>query len=206
MNAAVITETRQFNPQIIRDHLSMLPSDFELIVFCADRNLRLFNEFDCIKYKVVVNNLHDYNRLLTSVWFWEKLIDYDRVLIFQTDSKILRKGIEEYYYYDYLGAPWKFQDKCGNGGLSLRNPKVMYEMVSTLNYTGNPYEDVWFSNNIEKFGNLAPREVCKKFSCETIFELGTWGYHAIESYMTKDQIEKIENQYNGKEIKENYGI
>lgn len=199
MNAAVITETRQFNPRIIRDHLDMLPGDFELIVFCSDRNLRLFNEFDCIKYKVVINNLHDYNRLLTSVWFWEKLIDYDRVLIFQTDSKILRKGIEEYYHYDYLGAVWKFQHEGGNGGLSLRNPKVMYEMVSTLNYNGNPYEDVWFSNNIEKFGNLAPREVCKKFSCETIFELGTWGYHDINSYLTGDQVHKINTQYNGME-------
>lgn len=195
MNAAVITETRHFNPQIIRDHLSMLPDDFELVVFCSDRNLRLFKEFECTKYLTTINNLHDYNNLLTSVSFWEKLINYDRVLIFQTDSKILRKGIEEFYDADYYGAPWKFQDHGGNGGLSLRNPKVMHEMVTKLNYNGNPFEDVWFSNNIEKFGKLAPRSECKKFACETIFELGTFACHAIGNYMSHEQVNKIENQY-----------
>ena len=195
MNAAVITETRHFNPQIIRDHLSMLPDDFELVVFCSESNKRLFNEFDCQKYIVSINDLNDYNRLLTSTFFWGKMQQYDRVLIFQTDSKILRKGIEEFYEWDYIGAPWKFQDKGGNGGLSLRNPKIMQEIIRSVPYSGNPYEDVWFSNNIEKFGNLAPRLECKKFACETIYELGTWGYHAIKNYMTNEQIKEIENQY-----------
>lgn len=194
MNAAVITETRQFNPQIVRDHLSMLPDDFELVVFCGD-NAKCFWEFNFKKYNVSINNLNDYNRLLTSHFFWDKLQQYDRVLIFQTDSKILRKGIEEFYCWDYIGAPWKFQDKGGNGGISLRNPKVMSEIIRSIPYNGNPYEDVFYSNNIEKFGNLAPRSECKKFSCETIFELGTWGYHAIKNYMTNEQIKEIENQY-----------
>ncbi len=195
INAAVITETRNFNPQIIRDHLVMLPDDFELVVFCSDNNQRCFKEFDCKKYIVSINNLNDYNRLLTSTFFWDKLQQYNRVLIFQTDSKILRKGIEKFYEFDYIGSPWKFQDKGGNGGLSLRNPKVMRKMVDELNYIGNPYEDVWFSNNIEKFGNLAPRTECKKFACETIFELGTFAIHAIKNYMTNEQIKQIENQY-----------
>ena len=141
MNAAVITETRQFDPQIIRDHLSMLPYDFELVVFCGD-NTKCFWEFNFAKYNVSINNLNDYNRLLTSRFFWDKLQQYERVLIFQTDSKILRKGIEEFYEWDYLGAPWRFQDNCGNGGLSLRNPKVMLEMIKSIPYNGNPYEDV----------------------------------------------------------------
>lgn len=173
----------------------MLPDDFELVVFCSEANKRLFNEFDSEKYIVSINNLNDYNRLLTSTFFWDKLQQYGRVLIFQTDSKILRKGIEEFYQFDYIGSPWKFQDKGGNGGLSLRNPKIMQEIIRSVPYNGNPYEDVWFSNNMEKFGNLAPRNICKKFSCETIFELGTWGFHAINNYMTNEQIKEIENQY-----------
>lgn len=195
MNAAVITETRHFDPQIIRDHLSMLPDDFELVAFCSEANKRLFNEFDCEKHIVSINNLNDYNRLLTSTFFWDKLQQFDRVLIFQTDSKILRKGIEEFYEYDYIGSPWKFQDKGGNGGLSLRNPKVMLSIIKSIPYNGNPYEDVFYSNNMQNFGNLAPRPECKKFACETIFELGTWGFHAISNYMTNEQIKTIENQY-----------
>jgi hypothetical protein len=196
MNAAVITETRYFDSKIIRNHLDMLPDDFELVVFCGDRNLNLFDEFDCYKYIVSIRSLHDYNMLLTSAWYWEKLQQYDKVLIFQPDSKILKKGIDEFYQWDYVGAPWKFQQNGGNGGFSLRNPKVMYEIVKSVNYTGMPYEDVWFSNNMNRFGNLAPRDVCKKFSCETIFELGTLGYHAIHKYMNKSQIQQIETQYN----------
>lgn len=199
MNAAVITETRPkaIIPEIIEQHLSMLPDDFELIVFCSKESEENFMDFDynVNKYHVNIRSLNDYNMLMTSSFFWSKLLTYNRVLIFQTDSKILREGIEEFYEYDYIGSPWLFQDHGGNGGLSLRNPKIMHEMVTKLNYNGNPYEDVWFSNNLEKFGNLAPREVCKKFSCETIFELGTWGYHAIQNYMTNEQIKEIENQY-----------
>ena len=193
MNAAVITETRQFNPQIIRDHLSMLPDDFELVVFCSEANKRIFNEFDCEKYIVSINNLNDYNRLLTSTFFWDKLQQYNRVLIFQTDSKILRKGIEEFYEYNYYGAPWKFQEKGGNGGASIRNPKASLETIQKTPYhSGLGYEDVYFSNHMP---NVAPRSECKKFSCETIFELGTFSIHAINSYLTKDQIHKINTQY-----------
>ena len=193
MNAAVITETRQFDPQIIRDHLSMLPNDFELVVFCGQNNLRCFQEFDCKKYITVINNLNDYNRLLTSTFFWDKLQQYDRVLIFQTDSKILRKGIEEFYKYGYIGAPWKFQEKGGNGGISLRDPKESLETIHKTPYhPGLGYEDVYFSNHMP---NVAPRSECKKFSCETIYELGTFAIHAIKNYMTHEQIKEIENQY-----------
>jgi len=39
-------------------------------------------------------------------------------------------------------------------------------------------------------------EAAKKFSCEMKFELGTLGYHAIERYMTEEQIKQINEQYN----------
>ncbi len=171
----------------------MLPDDFELVVFCSEANKRLFNEFECEKYIVSINNLNDYNRLLTSTFFWDKLQQYERVLIFQTDSKILRKGIEEFYEYNYYGAPWKFQEKGGNGGASLRSPKASLETIHKTPYhSGLGYEDVYFSNHML---NVAPRSECKKFSCETIFELGTFATHAIKSYLTEEQIRKINTQY-----------
>ena len=199
MNCAVITETRQMAiiPQVIESHLSMLP-DFDLVVFCSNENKRYFNGIDCTKYIVSVNTLNDYNNLMTSEFYWSKLLAYEHALIFQTDSKILRQGIEEFYKWDYIGAPWKFQDHGGNGGLSLRSPKVMRNIINECHYSGNPYEDVWFSNHLTKYGILAPRNECKKFSCETIFELGTWGYHAIKNHMNHEQIGLIQNQYNGK--------
>ncbi len=200
MNAAVITETRPkaIIPEIIEQHLSMLPDDFELIVFCSKENVRNFYDFDrnINKYFVTIRSLHDYNMLMTSDFYWNKLLAYEHVLIFQTDSKILRTGIEEFYDYDFIGAPWKFQDKGGNGGISLRTPKVMMDIIKSIPYNGNPFEDVFYSNNVEKFGNLAPRSECEKFGCETIFKLGTFSCHAIKNYMNHEQVKQIENQYN----------
>ena len=200
MNAAVITETRPMAivPEIIEQHLSMLPDDFELVVFCSKENEGNFSDYKgkFKKHFVTINTLHDYNMLMTSEFYWSKLLKYDHVLVFQTDSKILRTGIEEFYDWDYVGSPWLFQDHGGNGGVSLRTPKVMMETIKNVPYNGNPFEDVYFSNNLDRFGKLAPRKVCEKFGCETIFKLGTFSYHAIKTYMNHEQIKEIENQYN----------
>lgn len=201
MNAAVITETRPkaIIPEIIEQHLSMLPDDFDLVIFCSKENERNFRDYNRIlnQYYVTVHTLHDYNRLMTSEFYWSKLLAYEHVLVFQTDSKILRTGIEEFYKWDMIGAPWLFQETGCNGGLSLRTPKVMMETLKAIPYhPGYGYEDVFYSNQIGPRGELAPRSECKKFSCETIFELGTFGFHALKNYMNHEQIKQIENQYN----------
>ena len=195
MNVAVITETRYISNigSVIRDHLQFLPG-YDLIIFHGSNNEVLFKGLKGKRFTVNINNLHQYNALMTSTEYWNKLLSYDRVLIFQHESMILRDGIEEFYEWDYVGAPWKFQLHGGNGGLSLRNPKIMYETLTRIPY--NPtlgYEDVYFCNHMK--GNLAPREVCEKFSCETIYKLGTLGYHAIDNYLNKQQCNEIKDQY-----------
>jgi hypothetical protein len=54
-----------------------------------------------------VNDGNSYNKLVKSAAFWKSLKDrgLSKILFFQTDSVILRRGIEEYmdwYIYDYL--------------------------------------------------------------------------------------------------------
>lgn len=137
----------------------------------------------------------DYNALLTDKKFWE-VIKYGKVLVFQHDSLMLRSGIEEFMQYDYVGAPWKFQLHGGNGGLSLRNREAMIKILSQSNELFNCNEDVWFCNYMYKNGmNLAPRNVCEEFSCETIFKTGTMGCHAISRYLNEDECNLILNQY-----------
>jgi len=75
---------------------------------------------------------------------------------------LLRTGIEEFYEWDYVGAPWKFQQHGGNGGLSLRNPKAMIEVIKRKPYKpeyGN--EDLYICNVLKEMPEfkLAPREV-----------------------------------------------
>lgn len=178
---AIIIDNRTLPHGVIERHSNYLPKDWE-VVHVSNHN---------------VKNWLDYNVLLTSERFW-KAVPFEKVLIFQHDSGLLRQGIEEFLHWDYVGAPWKFQDHGGNGGLSLRTVKTMIETIAHTPYQpiihGN--EDVYFSNNIHRVGGkLAPREVCSKFSCESIFELGTLGYHAIDKHLNNEQVNQIMNQY-----------
>jgi len=181
MNAALIVENRpEKNLRATIDaHMDYLPG------------------WELIHKSPPIRSLPYYNNFMTSVSLWEELARFDRVLVFQTDSGILREGIEEFYEWDYVGAPWKFQQKGGNGGLSLRNPKMCLALVLHRAYSmAYGYEDVFFSNHLEQVGGVvAPREVCSKFSVETIFQLGTWGYHQIDSHLTRDECRQIREQY-----------
>lgn len=155
---------------------------------------------------------------MTSVELWKELSIYDRVLTFQTDTGILRKGIEEFYKWDYVGAPcynYLGEATIMNGGLSLRNPRIMEficryygwdsdlpEMVelgrvSTASFFA---EDIFFCTRLVKYriGNYPDLEDSKKFSVESKFELGTFGYHKIDAYLSSDQIMQIRNQYKAK--------
>jgi len=196
MNAALFVETRLISnlSSVINAHLDKLPADYELIIYHGRHNKHLFNGFDCEKNETIVNSLRDYNSFMTNPHLWVRLQNYERVLVFQNDSMLLRKGIEEFYKWDYIGAPWKFQQNGGNGGLSLRNPKAMLKTINEVPYSPDlGYEDVYFCNHLN--GKLAPREECEKFSCETIFKLGTLGYHAIDNYLSYEQQEAIKTQY-----------
>ncbi|MDX2001690.1 MAG: hypothetical protein SFW35_04630 [Chitinophagales bacterium] len=53
-------------------------------------------------------------------------------------------------------------------------------------------EDVFFSRYVEK---VAPKEVNQRFSCETEFRLGTFGYHAIDEWLSEEECQRIRTQY-----------
>lgn len=178
MLAVVLVENRFEYEPILNRHQSFLP----------DHNWYIFHE---------VYSISDYNKLLTSKDFWNKIKE-ENILIIQHDSMLLKRGIENFYDFDYVGAPWKFQQHGGNGGLSFRKKSAMLECIDKVPYNGTDNEDIYFSNALKLLGkNLASREVCEKFSCETIFKLGTLGYHAIEKHLTLEQCKQIKNQYNG---------
>lgn len=160
-----------------------------------DRHLKFLPNYATPYYSTLVNSIDRYNRLLQSFEFWENIKE-ENILIIQHDSGLLRHGIEEFYQYDYVGAPWKFQEHGGNGGLSFRKRSAMLKCLHRVAQIPELNEDVYFSNALKFLNlNLAPRDVCKKFSCETIFELGTFGYHAIDKYLTTEQVKQIKTQY-----------
>ena len=204
---AVIIETRNLTdlPFIIEGHMSYLPDTWGLTIFHGKYNGKVlkehFHEANFIDLECETLNHETLNRLLTSTYFWNQ-IPYDKILMFHPDSRILRKGIEEFLEWDYIGAPWASNESGGNGALSIRDKKATLRLIEHLPYKGykiHDNEDRWVSNNLHLVGGkIAPRDICFKFSCETIFCLKTFGFHAIEKYLTKEECHQILNQYDRK--------
>lgn len=194
-HAAVIVETRPLENlnRLIYSHTNKLPKDWDLVCFCSEENQHFMPE--CAKIIILPNSMseYEYNKLLTSLWFWDQ-INYDKVLIFQHDSEIFHDWDSKFEQFDYIGAPWKFQPHGGNGGLSWRSVEAMKWCINQTQwfpYMGN--EDIYFSNILQISGKykLADRQTCSEFSCESIYQPGTFGAHAIDKYLTVEQCKEI---------------
>lgn len=175
--SAVIVENRYSIDKVMDAHAKFLPPDWALVHISQP-----------------INSMRQYNELLVSRDFWEAMTDI--VLIFQWDSMLLRKGIEAFLEWDYVGAPIPdIGFPAQNGGLSLRRRNAMLAVIDAREWHGEN-EDVWFCNGLYQLGlNIATYEVAEKFSCETEFRLGTLGYHAIPSWLKFSECEMIRRQY-----------
>mmetsp|Transcript_20998 Transcript_20998/g.53378 ORF Transcript_20998/g.53378 Transcript_20998/m.53378 type:complete len:432 (-) Transcript_20998:593-1888(-) len=116
-----------------------------------------------------------YNRIFGSHTFWDSL-NADKVLIFQTDSILLKAGVNDYLAFDYVGAPWDLGKKyvsdlpnnVGNGGLSLRSVNVSRQVAARHGPNECYSEDLWFMERFKvmKDVQIAPRHLAYKFSLE----------------------------------------
>jgi hypothetical protein len=108
----------------------------EKICFVAPRSLDLYKvlqegesheRFD----DEFFDGIAEYNRLLTSVAFYERFDSFSHILICQLDCLVFRDELEHWAEqgHDYIAAPWfrEFLEKpkgglwrVGNGGFSLR--------------------------------------------------------------------------------------
>lgn len=226
--------------KICKEHLDKLPQDTDLIFYTIPEQQEkyqkeldelgvkvIFKEYNqnmevplTIKYIAGMESLMQNERMkallnyclvMTDREFWLDLFDYDRVLTFQRDSGITRKGIDEFMKYDYVGAPcYNFvrDQTIQNGGFSLRNPRIMeyvcrmhgwrsdlQDLMVVGQYSTASFfaEDIFFCLRMIKYniGNFAPLDIAKKFSVESRFEPNAFGYHRIEAYLTEDEIKQI---------------
>jgi hypothetical protein len=230
--------------KICSEHFKHLPKDTDLFVYTSDEHVEKYTE-QLSKYKLKatflpynqnqeipvsikyipgleqllqdarMKSLFNMCMVMTTPEFWKDYFDYERVLIFQRDTAILRGGIDGFFEYDYVGAPcYNFvkDQTIQNGGLSLRNPRVMeyicrmygwktdlQDLMVVGQYSTASFfaEDIFFCLRMIKHnaGRLAPFDVAKKFSVESKFELGTLGYHRIDAYLSEDEQKQIKEQY-----------
>merc|ERR1712166_826446 len=111
-----------------------------------------------------------YNKVLWSKYIWKEVVQCENVLVTQTDALLLSHGLEEFFRYDYVGAPvyvksfpslnWRYYctltNRCGGcGGLSLRTRKVMLRALDECKVPKDAHdEDVWFSACLIQMGPI----------------------------------------------------
>jgi hypothetical protein len=142
-----------------------------------------------------INSIADYNKILVSKRLWRNL-DFDRVIIIQHDSQLLRHGIEDYLQWEFCGAPirWFQSPLLMNGGLSIRCPKAMLKVLNKIPYDGNA-EDLFFCKALIQLGHEMPTvDEAMKFSVETMYYPTPIGLHAPEKYLTKEQCYNLRNK------------
>lgn len=124
------------------------------------------------------------NLMMTSVEFWKQFADkgVDHIFIFQSDSLMLRGGIDSFLQYDYVGAPWALDNVkwgmlkkdmpngVGNGGLSLRSIRSQIDacVLGTQNQTVPTNEDFFIVRELEQSAKyrLPTRTDAYKFAIE----------------------------------------
>lgn len=193
---------------LIRNTIIKLGNNWRHTIVCGQLNYNFMVDM-CYKIspkiniiKTNYNNLlpSEYNLFLSSLNFWN-LLKGKKILLYQEDSIIFKKNINDFLFWDYIGAAWPLNQNdnksgVGNGGISLRTREIMIKIInsihikntvfnsSTLEYIKNsnlkcPPEDVYFTKNMEdlNIGLLADRKSASFFSTESVFNPDSFAGH-----------------------------
>lgn len=150
-------------------------------------------------------DIEHYNIIMKDHTFWKQLELYNKCLIIQDDAFLLRKGIDQFMQYDYVGAPWSpthFENKIlasvsnpqmvGNGGFSLRSIPAMLNVTKTcerektylFNNDLSPIpEDVYFAKCCYALNyDIPDAQTASKFACEQVPNKHALGVHKLWAY------------------------
>ena len=127
--------------------------------------------YDILKVKARwMDSFDSYNELLCNKGFWKLFDDFEYVLIYQVDCWVYKDELDDLIKlgYDYYGAPWPmYNNKVGNGGLSLRKVSKMIEICEKYTFKRKSiHEDGWYCLIHNKDLNICPLDVAVNFSLE----------------------------------------
>jgi hypothetical protein len=160
-----------------------------LKIYYGNKNRDFVKEITKKWENVILENLEvdnftplEYNSFIKTKKFWNSIPTED-VLMFQTDTILLRYGIDEFLSknLNYLGAPWHRKREntfIGNGGLSLRKKSKMLWIID--NYLDNSItqEDIYFCKYLYMNNLLIDDvEIAGKFSVEDVYFDNPLGLH-----------------------------
>ncbi len=193
-NLMVILETRLSLSLIlvIKNALYKM-TNFNLMIISTKNTIDFLEKiFGKLPYKIEINkskiNLDEYSKILLDKDIWKKIKE-ERILIFQSDSIVLRNIDElEFPNLSMLGPVCvHLEDKekfVMNGGFSLRNKDLMLELC-TNKPISSKVEDIFFTEQIRKYyPELMPSiEECNDFAIESIGnKLKAKGLHGTDKY------------------------
>lgn len=134
--------------------------------------------------------VREYEYLLTRARFYDLLFESEFLLIFQTDSLILKPIPQKYFSegVDYVGAPWVSNGHVGNGGFSLRRRRAMMRICETgPRWEADAMnEDLYFSARC--IGRVPPFKEAAAFAVETAFHPDPCALHKVYCYLPRDQV------------------
>lgn len=148
-------------------------------------------------------SIWDYCRMMASVEFWDLFQKSDRVLMFQTDTGVRKNSVLRYLEYSYIGAPWGGPPKqlssdgicVGNGGLSLRDPKLMKHICEVHPYNDQylKIEDVYFSRHVAHATNAAcpTVDVAAGFSMEHVTHQDPMCFHQVYLWHPRNVLDPL---------------
>ena len=215
-NEAILIEFRLLPhlPFIIKNCIYNLGNNWSFTIICGLLNydfiLKIKNDNN-LNIKIInknINNLtrEEYSIMLLHSEFW-KLFLGNNLLIYQEDSIIFKNFNNNYFKYDYIGAPF-FNKNIGNGGLSFRKKNTMIYICEkyfdkkketfnkivkhikicknnnkkyNYNYEEIILEDLQITNIMRnyKLGLLPSFNIAKDFSIEKYYNNDSFGGHQI---------------------------
>ena len=175
------------------------PIKWGLQIFHGNNNETMVKNIQQSLGNVVLTNMNvdnltniEHSEYMETTGFWRK-VKGKKALIFQTDSLLLRSGIDEFLKYDYVGAPWrkpKENQWVGNGGLSLRTVDRMIEICENNPVNEQIWEDIYFVKHM-KGNRVASVETAMKFSMEDVFSPNPLGVHNPIRHIGPEQLKMV---------------
>lgn len=143
-----------------------------------------------------------YCDILCDPQFWDD-VRSPKALIFQTDAGIRKNNVLRFMEFDYVGAPWLWPVcgdphlQIGNGGFSLRTPRIMKEICSNFardqHYhdrdLGEP-EDIFFARHLINMNHvhLPTFDEASAFAVEYNTHSDPFGFHQVFGIHPPDMV------------------
>ena len=176
----IIVERRiHENLQFVLHNAATAAPGWRIIIICSNINKKyceLIAESKAIVIDVFKGSpgrdtaRSEYNKLLKNPEFYRKLPS-ENLLFLQTDS-YLRKYIPDFFInYDYIGAPFTWDNNNMGGGLTFRKRSAMIDICKNF-HENIDTEDLFISKGIQKLNYKMPSyfEAIPYFSESAIFE------------------------------------